>query len=178
MNEAVTSTIITAIFLLLTTVVFLFLLEVWTDQSEAAAEATEEASTAGSKRTSAPRPKEGVPEDAQFVQKNFREEFSTKKGARFPGLTIDDVAAKLRSGDLKPKDVPIETITRGDKVFILNTRSAEALKRAEIPRSKWSQIDVSADQDAQRRLSNQLRRSGLSDAGAPESTSRGKRNMQ
>ena len=40
MNEAVTSTVITAIFLLLTTVVFLFLLDVWTDQSEATAEAT------------------------------------------------------------------------------------------------------------------------------------------
>ena len=79
---------------------------------------------------------------------------------------------------ISPDDVPIQTITRGDTVFILNTRSAEALKRAEIPRSKWRQFDVSGDQRAQRRLDNQLRQSGLSDAGAPESKSRGKRNTK
>jgi hypothetical protein len=51
---------------------------------------------------------------ARFAQNGFSEAFSTGKNTPklFKGRTIDDVVGDLRSGDMTPKDVPIDVIVR------------------------------------------------------------------
>jgi hypothetical protein len=54
-----------------------------------------------------------------------------------PINTVDDLAAQLRSGSLKPGRVPVDyVVVQGQKV-ILNTRASTALNRAGIPKSQW-----------------------------------------
>ncbi|MCW5255359.1 RHS repeat domain-containing protein [Verminephrobacter aporrectodeae] len=70
----------------------------------------------------------GIGADAQFAQKTYGAMFS--KHGNFSGKSVDDVAAALRSGALKPSEVPIDYIVRDGKTIILNTRSAQALSAA------------------------------------------------
>ena len=56
------------------------------------------------------------------------------KGGTFAGQSVEDVAGALRSGALNPSDVPIQYIVRDGNTLILNTRSAQALEQAGIPR--------------------------------------------
>jgi hypothetical protein len=100
---------------------------------------------------------------ASFAQKTFGEAFSS--GGRFAGRTIDQVAGDLRSGAMSPSDVPIEVINRGGNSLILNTRSAQALMRAGIPRSEWDVVNMTGNSAAEARLSGQLARNGLGDSG-------------
>ena len=115
----------------------------------------------------APRRGPGLIDDsANFAQKTFSEAFS--EGGKFSGKTIDDVAAMLRSDQLKPSDVPLEFFTRGNgQTLILNTRSAEALRRAGIPRSQWHGVDISGNIPALKRLAGQLNRNDLWPNGIP-----------
>jgi len=112
----------------------------------------------------------GALDNAAFAQKTFSQTFSS--GGRFAGQTIDDVAAGLRSGAMKPADVPIEFIVRDGNSLILNTRSAQALQQAGIPRSAWNAIDMTGDAAAQARLSGQLQRNGLTSQGILNPTGR------
>ena len=108
---------------------------------------------------------------ANFAQRTFGEAFSDE--GRFAGRTIDQVAADLRSGAMSPSDVPIEVINRGGNSLILNTRSAQALMRAGIPRSEWNVVNATGDAAAQARLSGQLARNGLDNTGYASPTSSG-----
>ena len=112
----------------------------------------------------------GALDNAAFAQKTFSQTFSS--GGRFAGQTIDDVAAGLRSGAMKPADVPIEFIVRDGNSLILNTRSAQALQQAGIPRSAWNAIDMTGDAAAQARLSGQIQRNGLTSQGILNPTGR------
>jgi hypothetical protein len=77
---------------------------------------------------------------AKFGQRGVSPEFS-KKG-RFSGADIDDVAAKLRDGDLLPADVPVQYVwVNGEKV-VVNNRSATVLSKAGIPQDKWVMEDM------------------------------------
>lgn len=49
--------------------------------------------------------------------------------------------------------------------LILNTRSAQALEEAGVPRSQWSVSDMTGDAGAEDRLSGQLTRNGLDSRG-------------
>ena len=101
-----------------------------------------------------------IDDSANFAQKKFGETFS--KDGNFSGQTINDIAAQLRRGDLTPADVPIEFFTRGSgQTLISNTRSAQALTRAGIPRELWHGVDIAGDANALRRLSGQLRKNNL-----------------
>lgn len=102
---------------------------------------------------------------ARFAQNDFSEAFSTAKGARFRGRTIDDVAGDLSSGTLSPKDVPIDVIVRDGNTLILNTRSSQALIRAGVPRSSWNVIDRTGQAAYESRLTGQLTRNGLTSYG-------------
>jgi RHS repeat-associated protein len=102
-------------------------------------------------------------ERANFAQKTFSEMFS--KGGKFAGRSIDDVAAALRSRAMMPKDVPINVIVRDGNTLILNTRSAQALTRAGIPRSAWYVINRTGDPLFEKLLTGQLTRNGLTSAG-------------
>jgi hypothetical protein len=74
---------------------------------------------------------------------------------------------------MMPKDVPIQYIIRDGNTLILNTRSAQALERAGIPRSEWNAIDMTGNPDAEARLTGQLKRNGLTSQGTPTVTSSG-----
>jgi hypothetical protein len=100
---------------------------------------------------------------ATWAQKSFSERFS--KGGLFAGHTIDSVAGSLQSGALTPKDVPIDVILRDGNTLILNTRSAQALIRAEIPRDAWTVIDRTGQMTFEERLTGQLTRNGLTSLG-------------
>lgn len=112
-------------------------------------------------------PVSGLIDDAaHFSQKTFKQTFS--EGGKFAGKTIDDVAGALRNGSMKPSDVPIEFFTRGSgQQLILNTRSAEALRRAGIPRDQWTGSDIGGNFAALRRLAEQLQRNKLGPNGTP-----------
>ena len=78
--------------------------------------------------------------NANFAQRTFSQAFSSE-GA-FAGQTVDDVAAALRSGQMSSADVPIQYIVRDGTTLILNTRSAQALEQAGIPRAQWNAVDM------------------------------------
>ena len=85
--------------------------------------------------------------------------------------TIDEMASAIKAGKIDPGSVPIQTITRNGQQYILNTRSATALERAGVPRSKWRGVDMSKDKAANDRLNSQLRRNRItcgSAHGCPE----------
>jgi len=110
-------------------------------------------------------------ENANFAQRTYNKTFSS--GGRFAGKTIDDVAGELRSGRLTPDNIPIDVIKRDGNTLILNTRSAHALERAEIPRSQWTTVDRTGSSAYEARLTGQLSRNNLASTGTPTVRSTG-----
>jgi hypothetical protein len=100
---------------------------------------------------------------ARFAQKSFSETFS--KGGLFAGRSIDEVAEALKSGAMSSKDVPINVVVREGNTLITNTRSAQALTRAGIPRDAWNVINRTGDPLFEKLLTGQLTRNGLTSAG-------------
>jgi hypothetical protein len=113
----------------------------------------------------------GALEGARYAQK----EFSPMFGSNGPlaGRSVEDVAQALRSGALRPGDVSVHYIVRDGNTLILNTRSAQALERAGIPRGKWNATDMTGDVGSEARLTAQLRRNGLNSQGIPNVVPRG-----
>ena len=116
-------------------------------------------------------PARGLADDAAFAQKTFGEAFSG--GGKFAGQTVDDVAGALRSGRLNAGDVPIDYIVRDGNTLILNTRSAQALQRAGIPRSQWNAVNRTGDDFFEGLLSGQLGRNRLGSGGIADPRSTG-----
>ncbi len=106
----------------------------------------------------------GVLENANYAQKTFSHAFSTE--GTFAGRTVEDVAGALRSGVMKPAAIPIQYIERDGQVLILNTRSAQALEQAGIPRARWNAVNVTGNADAEGRLTRQLLNNNLTSQGA------------
>lgn len=115
----------------------------------------------------------GVLNGANYAQRTFSSTFSTPRGP-LAGLTVEDAAAALRSGTLSPADVPIQYIVQDGNTLMLNTRSAQALEQAGIPRSAWNAVDMTGDAAAQARLAAQLQRNGLTSQGIPTVTPSGR----
>jgi RHS repeat-associated protein len=111
---------------------------------------------------------DGILQGANYAQRTFNSTFSS--GGTFAGQTVEDIAAALRSGTLSPSDVPIQYIVKDANTLILNTRSAQALEQAGIPRGQWNAIDMTGDAAAQVRLAAQLQRNGLTSQGIPTVT--------
>jgi hypothetical protein len=99
----------------------------------------------------------------RFAQTSYSETFS--KGGLFGGRTINDVAGDLSSGVLSPKDVPINVVVRDGNTLITNTRSAQALTRAGIPRGSWNVVDQTGNPLYENLLTGQLGRNGLTSSG-------------
>lgn len=108
----------------------------------------------------------GIAADAQFAQKTYGAKFGMD-GA-FAGRSIDDVAAALRSGAMKPSEVPIDYIVRDGRTIILNTRSSQALEAAGVARSEWNAVNRTGNAAYEGRLTDQLSRN----PGGPFSTAR------
>jgi RHS repeat-associated protein len=100
---------------------------------------------------------------ANFAQKTFSPMFS--RGGAFAGKSVDDIAAALRSGAMKSSEVPIDFIVRDGNTLILNTRSAQALEAAGIPRSQWNAVNRTGHEMYENLLSGQLERNGLTSKG-------------
>ncbi|MDD8023530.1 MAG: hemagglutinin repeat-containing protein [Paracoccaceae bacterium] len=83
----------------------------------------------------------------------------------FGGLSISDVATRLRSGSLSPSDVPVQTIVVDNTTLIVNTRSSLALSQAGVPRSQWITIDMTGDAATEALIRARLDRNGLTTAG-------------
>ena len=105
----------------------------------------------------------GVLADANYAQRTFSQSFSS--GGTFAGQTVGDMAAALRSGVINPANVPIQYIVQDGNTLMLNTRSAQALEQAGIPRVLWNAVDMTGDAAAQARLAAQLQRNGLTSQG-------------
>jgi RHS repeat-associated protein len=111
-------------------------------------------------------------EEAGFAQRTYSEAFSAE--GTFSGRTIDEVAGALKSGELSTADVPIEYVEREGSRLIVNTRSAQALERAGVPRSQWRAVNQTHDAATQARVTRQLQRNRLTNAGTKTVTSSGK----
>jgi filamentous hemagglutinin len=104
----------------------------------------------------------GVPEDASYAPKTYGPKF---KGGKFAGESVDDVAAGIKKGEIDPEDLQVGYIRRDGNTLILNTRSATALTKAEVPRALWNGIDQTGDPLFERLLDGQLERNGLTSEG-------------
>jgi hypothetical protein len=91
-------------------------------------------------------------ENANYSQRgiNKQETFSEKGQEIYSALTgervetVDDLAAAIRSGKVDPKMIEVNYVVR-DEVLIENTRTAQALERAGIPRSEWKGVNRTGD---------------------------------
>ena len=86
----------------------------------------------------------GVIQNANYAQTTYSQAFSSPT-APFAGQTVQDMAAALQSGTLNPADVPIQYIVQDGNTLILNTRSAQALEQAGIPRAQWNAVDMTGE---------------------------------
>lgn len=68
------------------------------------------------------------------------------------------MAAALRSGAMKPSEVPIDYIVRDGRTIILNTRSSQALEAAGVARSEWNAVNRTGSAEFEKRLTDQLSR--------------------
>ncbi|MGI9599048.1 MAG: hypothetical protein ACR2QK_22985 [Acidimicrobiales bacterium] len=127
------------------------------------------------------RPVRGVLDDANFAQDNVikgTKKFSPEGQAYFsemagqPITTVDDLVEALRTGAIRPDQVPIDYVIIDGQKLILNTRTSTALRRAGIPQSEWfgrhktgitAFDDVPFDDLARRQLDN----NGLPVEGSP-----------
>jgi len=84
--------------------------------------------------------------DANFAQSSIRasELFSKEGVANYSQLagrpinTVDDLAAAIESGAIKPSQLPVDYVVTTDGTkLILNTRTSVALDRAGVSKSDW-----------------------------------------
>ena len=59
---------------------------------------------------------------------------------------------------MKASDVPVNYIVRDGQTIILNTRSAQALEAAGIPRAQWNGVNQTGNQFFENLLNGQLGR--------------------
>jgi hypothetical protein len=81
------------------------------------------------------------------------------------GRTIGDVSSGLRSGAIKPGELPVDVISRGGNTLIMNTRSSLALMRGGVSPADWAINDVTGDAFMENVLTGRLASNGLTDAG-------------
>jgi RHS repeat-associated protein len=106
---------------------------------------------------------------ANFAQKTYDEEFQDR--GTYEGMSIDDLVYKIDSGEISASSVQVNVILREGNTLILNTRSAQALMRAGVPRCQWNVIDRTGDSEWEGRIDDQLARNGLDSDGWAEPTS-------
>jgi hypothetical protein len=83
----------------------------------------------------------------------------------FAGRRISELAQDLRGGVMAPEQVPVEYIVRDGNPLIVNTRSALALQRADIPQSGWNLIDRTGVPEVETRITERLLKNQLDNTG-------------
>jgi len=112
--------------------------------------------SAGGEETTAPGP-------LRFTQTTASPVFSND--GSFAGRSISQVAAELRSGALKPAEVPVEFIARDGNRLIVNTRSVLPLREAGVPEAQWNLVDRTGSPVVEKTISERLAHNGLGSAG-------------
>lgn len=108
-----------------------------------------------------------------FAQRDYGETFS--KRGKFAGLTVDELASQIKSGEMPLDEVQIDVVVRDRNLLVANTRSSQALIRAGVPVSSWNIVNRTGDSGTETRVSGQLARNGLTTDGFGEPISRGGR---
>jgi hypothetical protein len=88
----------------------------------------------------------------------------------FKGASIDFVAEHLKSGQLIPKDLPVEVVRRGNQAITLNNRSFTALSKSGMTPTKIK--DLTGSMKAEQKLNGRLAEMG----GKPKQYNYDKRN--
>ena len=83
----------------------------------------------------------------------------------FVGRSIGEVGQGLRSGAIKPSQVPVDVIVRGGNQLALNTRSLLALRRGGIKPNAIHFRNVTGHRGSERGLTRRLKRNKLTNAG-------------
>jgi hypothetical protein len=100
----------------------------------------------------------------RFTQTTASPMFSA--GGKFAGRSISQVAYELRSGALRPAEVPVEIIVRNGNRLIVNTRSSLALRQAGIPDAQWNLINRTGVPEVEANITERLARNKLGDEGS------------
>lgn len=106
-------------------------------------------------------------ENANYAQTTYSNTFSPigqkelSNIAGRPIKTVTDLVNALTNGVVKATDIPVNYIVREGQVIILNTRTAQALTQAGIPRGQWSGINRTGDGLYEGLLNRQLSRNAL-----------------
>lgn len=123
----------------------------------------------------------GALTEANFAQNTIRSDrtfspdgqriYSSMAGA--PIKTVEDLVGALKSGVIKPSQLPLDYVDINGSRLILNTRSSTALEQAGIPRNEWvgrNQTGVEAypGKTFNDLAKDQLRNNGLPPTGANE----------
>ncbi|WP_445148359.1 RHS repeat-associated core domain-containing protein [Baekduia sp. Peel2402] len=95
-----------------------------------------------------------------FTQGNASLRF--QRGGPFGGRTIGDVASGLRSGAIKPSELPVDVIKRRGELLAVNTRSTLALRRAGIEPSRWTIRDMTGNEAVENQITRRLARNEMS----------------
>ncbi|MGH9122287.1 MAG: hypothetical protein ACRDYC_10145, partial [Acidimicrobiales bacterium] len=112
-------------------------------------------------------------ECANFAQKMWSLKFGEGKKNPFRDRPVKEVAAEIHAKTLPVRDVKINVIVKDGNTLILNTRSAQALMEAGVPRSQWNVINRTGNRKYEGFLDDQLRRNGLTSEGYPNPQPRG-----
>ena len=89
--------------------------------------------------------------EIQFAQKGIS---ATFRHGEFAGKTIEDVGAGLRSGVVKPSQLPLQTITREGVTYTVNNRSLMALRMGDM--APTAVKDVTGNAFFERQLTQRL----------------------
>ncbi|BFP43255.1 hypothetical protein FGF1_41000 [Flavobacteriaceae bacterium GF1] len=87
------------------------------------------------------------------------------KTGTFAGKSVDEVAAALRSGKMKPGDIPIDIVVRDGQALIVNTRSSVALTKAGVSRSRWKVVNRTGEEFFENQMTNRLKGNKLTNSG-------------
>jgi RHS repeat-associated protein len=110
-------------------------------------------SGAGALRNTATK---GLPEGALFAQEGYSPKFSDRGALK--GQSFSSVVQDLRSGARNPSSIQVDYVVRGDVVIIHNTRSANALEAAGVPRSQFNAVNKTGNPAVEARVDRQLAR--------------------
>ena len=106
-----------------------------------------------------------VLDNANYAQKWYDEKFSPN--GPYTGRTIDDLVKDRNLEVIKPSDLTVHYIVRDGHTLIQNTRTAQVLERAGIPRSQWNAVNKTGDAKHELDVSRQLDKNGLTSEGVP-----------
>ncbi len=123
---------------------------------------------------------QGSVTNANFAQSRIRADRSfsqegQQKYSRIAGesiRTVDDLSGAIRSGKVKPSDIPVDYVDVNGNRLILNTRTSTALQDAGVPREQWHGVNRTGQEafpgtTYEQLALDQLRRNKLPPTGSP-----------